>query len=183
MGKEKTILFSTITIVDAVKSYSGTFSLHDVTVNSEYTSDLAGQIRWDFDEDYEIGGWREYNGTGTADFTIKRVGCGEAVTFARLPVESRLKVSEDESYEFQVGVVGDDEVTRVCRHPDLDKNLTWEESFTSAGAGMTSTDPCGEREFYPRYSEVTDLTFARNGSCSNNVINRFQIGWSFKALE
>ena len=96
MGTEQTILFSTIRIVNGVKTCVDWFSLHDVTVNSEYTSDLAGQIRWDFEEECEIGGWRE---------------------------------------------------------------------------------------FYSRYTVVRDLTFARNGSCSDNVIHRFQVGWSFKALD
>ena len=60
----KHILLSEITIIDA--DYSGTFTSHEVSVNSEYTTDLSGNIRWVFDEDYDIGGWKEYKGIGTA---------------------------------------------------------------------------------------------------------------------
>jgi hypothetical protein len=161
-----------------IKVYTGTFSRHDVSVNSEYTSDLAGNIRWEFEEYDDIGGWGEYTGTGTADYTIKRIGCGAAATFSRVPVEGRLMVHDDKRYEFQIDLVGDDEQMRTCRREDS----TWKETYSVAGTAMTSADPCGKKEFYPRYSDITVLSFGSNGSC-DNVINRYQEGWSFKAAE
>lgn len=175
--KAKQTLLSRITILDEVKTYIGTFSRHDVSVNSEYTSDLAGNIRWEFEEYDDIGGWREYTGTGTADYTIKRIGCGAAATFSRVPVEGRLMVHDDKRYEFQIDLVGDDEQMRTCRRED-----TWKETYSVAGTAMTSADPCGKKEFYPRYSDITVLSFGSNGSC-DIVINRYQEGWSFKAAE
>ena len=123
VGKEKTILLSNITILDKVKTYSGKFSRHEVTVNSEYTSDLAGNIRWDFEEYYDIGGWREYKGKGKASFNIDRKGCG-AAGFSNVPVEGWLKVHDDQSYEFQINLVSEDELVRTCRRGDAE----WEES-------------------------------------------------------
>jgi len=182
VGKGKTILLSSITIFDEVKSYSGTFSAHDVSVNTEYTRNLTGKIRWEFDEYYEEGGWREYTGSGTATLKVSRTGCGTAANFADVPVEGRLKVYDDKKYEFLINLVGDKEQTRTCRRPDLDKDLRWEETFSSGGDAVSSGDPCGTSEFYPRYSDVTSLAFKRKGGCSN-VVNRFQEGWSFRAVE
>jgi hypothetical protein len=183
MGKKrKEILRSNITIMDA-PAYTGTFTSHYVTVNSEYTSDLAGNIEWDFEEYYDVGDWKEYKGRGTAAFSVKRIGCGEPASFSDVPVEGWLKVYKDNKYEFQINLLGDAEVTRTCYRPDLDKDLTWEETLSLAGSGMSSADPCGVKEFYPKYTDVTDLTFGRNGSCDNNVTNLFKVGWSFKAME
>lgn len=47
---------------------------------------------------------------------------------------------------------------------------------------MSSGDPCGKAEFYPRYTDVTGLAFGRNANCGN-VMGRVQEGWSFKAVE
>jgi len=182
VGKGKTILLARITIFDEVKSYSGTFSAHDVSVNTEYTRNLTGKIRWEFDEYYEEGGWREYTGRGTATLKVSRTGCGTAANFADVPVEGRLKVYDDKKYEFLINLVGDKEQTRTCRRPDLDKDLRWDETFSSGGDAVSSGDPCGTSEFYPRYSDVTSLAFRRKGGCSN-VVNRFQEGWSFRAVE
>jgi hypothetical protein len=177
VGKEKTILLSNITILDKVKTYSGKFSRHEVTVNSEYTSDLAGNIRWDFEEYYDIGGWREYKGKGKASFNIDRKGCG-AAGFSNVPVEGWLKVHDDQSYEFQINLVSEDELVRTCRRGDAE----WEESYTSAGETMVSGDPCGMSESYEHFTDITDLTFVRSGSCKD-VVNQYQQGWSFKAVE
>ena len=49
------------------------------------------------------------------------------------------------------------------------------------GGRMSSGDPCATSESYEHYADITDLTFARNGSC-DNVINRFQQAWSFTAV-
>jgi hypothetical protein len=183
VGKEKTILFSKITILDEVRTYIGTFTLNDVGVNNEYTRKLAGNIRWEFDEYYEDGQWREYVGKGTASMSIDRVGCGGAVSFTNVPVEGWLKVHDDKKYEFQLSLVSDQEQKRTCHRPDLDKKLKWEETFSPAGDAVISGDPCGEKEFYPRYTDILTLSSGRNGSCRNNVTNRFQDGWSFKAVE
>ena len=182
MGKEKTILFSKITILDEVKTYAGTFSSHDVSVNTEYTRNLTGKIRWELDEYYEEGGWREYTGSGTATLKVSRTGCGTAANFADVPVEGRLKVYDDKNYEFLINLVGDKEQTRTCRRPELSKDLSWEETFSSGGDAVSSGDPCGTSEFYPRYSDVTSLAFERKGGC-NNVTNRFEERWSFEAVE
>ena len=178
----KHILLSEITIVDA--DYSGTFSSHEVSINSEYTTDLSGNIRWIFEEAYDIGGWKEFKGIGTAALSIKRLGC-EAASFSSVPVDGRLKIYNDQRYEFQIDLVpvGDSDLTRTCRRPDLDKDLTWEETYSSAGSGMSSGDHCGEMEFYPHYTTISDLTSSRNGNCSNDIISQFQDGWSFKAVE
>ena len=178
VGKSKTILLSRITILDEVKTYTGTFSRHAVTVYSEYTTDLAGNIKWEFEEDYDIGGWREYKGTGTAALSIKRIWCG-AASFSGVPVEGRLKVYDDKRYDFLINLVGDAEQTRTCRRGDS----TWEEEYSSGGDAMNQGDPCGLKEFYPQYSDVTDLSLNRKGDCGDNVINRYQEGWSFKAAE
>ena len=175
--KAKQTLLSRITILDEVKTYTGTFSVHDVTVNSEYTRNLSGKIKWDFDEYYDIGGWREYTGTGTAALSIKRIWCG-AASFSSVPVKGRLKVHDDNRYEFQINLVGDNELTRTCRR---DK-FTWKEEYTPSGNGMASGDPCGRSELYERYTDITDLTFGRNASCDQNL-NQIQEGWSFKAAE
>jgi len=183
LKKQKHILLSEITIVDA--DYIGTFSSHEVSVNSEYTTDLSGNVRWVFEEDYDIGGWREYKGIGTAALTIKRLGC-EAGAFSDVPVEGWLKLYKDNKYEFQINLVDEDELmlTRTCRRPDLDKDLTWEETYSSSGDGMSSSDHCGEKEFYPHYDDVKDLSYGRNGSCGNiSPINQYQDGWSFKAVK
>jgi hypothetical protein len=182
VGKGKTILLSSITIFDEVKSYSGTFSAYDVSVNTEYTRNLTGKIRWKFDEYYEEGGWREYTGSGTAMLKVSRTGCGTAVNFADVPVEGRLKVYDDKKYEFLINLVGDKEQMRTCRRPDLDKDLKWEETFSSAGDAVSSGNPCGTGEFYPHSSDITTLAFERKGNCSN-VINRFQEKRLFKAVE
>lgn len=175
--KAKQTLLSRIKILDDVKTYTGTFSLHDVTVNSEYTRDLAGKIKWDFEEYYDIGGWREYTGVGTAALSIKRVWCG-AASFSGVPVEGWLKVHDDKTYEFQINLVGDNELTRTCRRDDF----TWKEEYSPSGDGMASGDPCGRSELYERYTDITDLTFGRNASCDQNL-NQIQEGWSFKAVE
>jgi hypothetical protein len=180
--KIKRILISEITIVDA--DYSGSFNLHDVSVNSEYATDLSGDIRWFFDENHEIGDPLEYNGRGTASLSIKRIGC-EGASFSSVPVTGRLKVHDDNTYEFQIDLepAGDDELTRNCHRPDLDGDPSWEETFSAAGSGMSSADLCGGKEFYPHYTTDTDLTLSRNRSCANNVINQYQDGWSFKAVK
>ncbi len=207
VGKGKTILLSSITIFDEVKSYSGTFSVNDVSVNTEYTRILTGKIRWEFDEYYEEGRWREYTGSGTATLKVSRTGCGTAANFADVPVEGRLKVYDDRKYEFLINLVGDKEQTRTCRRPDLDKDLQWEETFSSGGDSVSSGDPCGASEFYPgatdissqvslkryadsqasksypSYTDITRLAFKRKGGCSNNVVNRFEERWLFEAVE
>jgi len=182
VGKGKTILLSGIKILDEVKTYTGSFSVNDVGVNSEYTRILTGHIRWEFDEYYEEGHWREYTGSGTATLKISRTGCGPAASFPGVPVEGRLKVYDDKKYEFLINLVGDHEQTRTCRRPDLDKDLKWEETFSSGGDAVSSGDPCGTGEFYPRSTDITRLAFERKGGCSN-VMNRFQEKWSFTAVE
>lgn len=178
--KRKFILRTDITILDEVKSYTGTFTSHNVHVHSEYTEDLAGNIRWDFEEYYDTGGWKEYKGSGKAAYTIERKGCGGPVTFSSVPVEGRLKVYDDQRYEFDIGLVGEAEQTRTCRRH---KDLVWEEPFTVSGSGMTSADPCCAGEYYPRYTDIGSLSFGRNGSCSGDVMGRYQQGWSFQAAD
>lgn len=182
-GKSKTILLSRITILDEVKTYTGTFTMYDVTVNSEYTTNLTGNIRWEFDEYYDIGGWREYTGNGTATLNISRIGCGTAANFSDVPVEGRLKVYDDKRYDFLINLVGDAEQTRTCRRPDLDKHLKWEETYSSGGHAMNQGDPCGLKEFYPRYGDATDLSLDRKGGCADNIRNQYREGWSFKAVK
>jgi len=182
VGKGKTLLLSNVKIFDEVHTYAGSFSMHDVSVNTEYTRLLIGKIRWQFDEYYEEGGWREYVGRGTASLRISRRGCGAAANFSGVPVEGRLKVYDDKKYEFLINLVGDKEQTRTCRRPDLDKNLQWEETFSSAGDAISSGDPCATGEFYPRSVDTTRLAFERTGTC-RNVVNRFQEKWSFTSVE
>lgn len=177
--KAKQTLLSRVTILDEVKSYTGTFSMHDVAVNSEYTTNLNGNIRWEFDEYYEEGQWREYVGKGTAAISVERKSCGGPVGFTNVPVEGRLKVYDDKRYEFLINLVSDEEIKRTCRR----HKVKWEEPFSPGGAAMNSADPCGEREFYPRYTDKLTLSAGRNGSCAHNVRNRYQEGWSFKAVE
>lgn len=183
VGKEKTILYARIRIIDEVMAYTGPFSLNDVNVHEEYTSKLAGNIRWTFDEYYEEGRWREYIGAGTASVSIERKGCGGPVSFKRVPVEGRLKVYDDQRYEFIINLVSDEEIKRICRRPELDKNLKWEEPFSAGGHAMNSGDPCGEKEFYPRYTDVLTLKSSRSGGCRHEVRNRFDEAWSFRAAE
>ena len=179
VGKEKTILLSSIAIFDEVKAYTGTFTMYDVTVNSEYTTSLTGNIRWEFDDYYEEGAWREYTGGGTAALRVNRKGCGTHAEFSNVPVEGRLKVFDDKKYEFLINLVGEAEQTRKCRHEDA----RWEETFSSGGHAMNQGDPCGLKEFYPPYSDVTDLSLNRQGGCAHNVRNQYQERWSFKAVE
>jgi hypothetical protein len=179
-GEEKPILYSKITVFDQVKAYTGMFKVNDVTVNSEYMRVLSGKIRWEFDEYYEEGRWREYVGKGTATMSIERAGCGSAARFTGVPVEGRLKVYDDKKYEFLVSLVSDAEQTRTCRTPD---GSEWEESLSPDGEAMNSGDPCGAREFYPKYSRVTVLSLGRKGGCKNNVRDRYQEQWSFKMAE
>jgi len=195
-GKAKTVLHSNIQILEEgtshtgtfikipeeVQSYTGTFTSHFVAVYSEYTEDLAGTIRWDFEEYYEEGDWREYTGSGTAAWTIQRVGCGTPASFSNVPVDGYLRVYKDNRYEFQINLVSDAELTRQCHRPDLDKNLHWEETYFPSSGGMSSADPCGTKEYYPSTTDIKILSFSRNGSCEN-VINRFQDGWSFTATK
>lgn len=164
-----------------IKYYVGRFRSEDVAVNNEYTRSMVGKISWNFDEYYEEGGWSEYTGTGTATLVASRVGCGK-VNFAGVPVEGRMKVYNDMKYEFLINLVGDKEQTRTCRRPELDKNLVWEETFSSGGDAMNSGDPCGKHEFYPSYTEIGTLVHERKGTC-DNVMNRFQEGWSFEAVK
>ncbi|UCH53147.1 MAG: hypothetical protein JSW09_11300 [Pseudomonadota bacterium] len=180
----KEILYARIKIIDKVMAYAGRFSLNDVSVNNEYTRKLAGTIRWEFDEYYEEGRWREYTGKGAASVSIERIGCGGPASFTGVPVEGRLKVYDDKKYEFLINLVSDEERKRLCRRPELDKDLKWEEPFTAAGEGMSSGDPCGLSEFYPRYTDILTLASGRNGNCGNNhVRNRYQEGWSFRAVK
>ena len=126
--------------------------------------------------------WREYNGSGRADYTIKRKGCGDPATFSRLPMTGRMKVYDDARYEFDVSVDADGEQTRNCARPDLDKDLKWEESYSPAEATAASSDHCGEQEFYPQYPKIADLSYSRDGGCSqNSVVNQYRDKWSFKA--
>lgn len=179
VGKEKTILLSSIVIFDEVKAYTGTFTMNDVTVNSEYTTSLTGKIRWEFDEYYEEGAWREYTGSGTAALRASRKGCGTPAEFSNVPVEGRLKVFDDKKYEFLINLVGDAEQTRTCRRGDAQ----WVETYFSGGHAMNQGDPCALKEFYPPYADVTDLGLNRQGVCAHNVRNQYQEGWSFKAVE
>lgn len=179
LGKEKTILLSRITILDEVKTYVGTFTMYDVTVNSEYTTNLTGKIRWEFDEYYEEGSWREYTGSGTAALRVNRKGCGTHAEFSNVPVEGRLKVFDDKKYDFLINLVGDAEQTRTCRRGDAQ----WVETYFSGGHAMNQGDPCALKEFYPQYADVTDLSLNRKGGCAHNVRNQYQEGWSFKAVE
>ena len=47
---------------------------------------------------------------------------------------------------------------------------------------MASGDPCGMSESYEHFTDITDLTFVRSGSCKD-VVNQYQEGWSFKAVK
>lgn len=181
-GKKKTILLSNIKIVDKISAYTGRFSVNDVTVNSEYARLLTGTIRWKFDEYYAEGGWREYTGRGRATLEVSRKGCGAAATFAGVPVEGRMKVYDDKKYEFLIGVVSDQEQTRSCRRPDLDKDLTWEETFSASGDALSSGNPCGTSEYYPRYSAIETLTSKRKGGCGV-LVDQFEQRWWFRAVE
>jgi len=177
VGKEKTILLSDITILDEVKSYSGTFSLRDVTVNSEYTTNLSGKITWNFTEYYDIGRWREYEGKGIAAYSIKRVWCSQ-VAFSNVPVEGRLKVYDDGRYEFLIGLTGDAERVSQCKRDDF----RWQEEITVSGSGMNSGDPCAAQEFYPRSHNAAELRLTRQGACSAaGVRGPYQESWSFNA--
>ncbi|MDH3310182.1 MAG: hypothetical protein OEM48_09500 [Gammaproteobacteria bacterium] len=177
--KAKQTLLSRITILDEVKTYTGTFSMSDVSVFSEYTTNLTGNIRWEFDDYYEEGAWREYTGSGTAALRISRKGCGTPAEFSNVPVEGRLKVFDDKKYEFLINLVGDAEQTRACRRGDAQ----WVETYFSGGHAMNQGDPCALKEFYPQYADVTDLSLNRKGGCAHNVRNQYQEGWSFKAVE
>jgi hypothetical protein len=177
--KAKQTLLSRITILDEVKTYTGTFSLYEVTVNSEYTSNLAGNMTWKFEEYYDIGGWREYTGSGNATFHVSRKGCGTHAEFSNVPVEGRLKVYDDKKYEFLINLVGDAEQTRTCRHGDA----KWVETFSPGGYAMNSADPCGLKEFYPPYSNEMYLSMDRQGGCADNVRNQYREAWSFKAVK
>lgn len=179
VGKGKTILLSRIAIFDEVKTYTGTFTLYEVTVNSEYTTNLTGNIRWEFDEYYEEGAWREYTGSGNATFRASRKGCGTHAEFANVPVEGRLKVYDDKKYEFLINLIGDAEQTRTCRHGDA----KWVETFSPGGSALNSADPCGLKEFYPQYGDVTELRLDRQGGCTHMIRNQYREGWSFKAVE
>jgi hypothetical protein len=177
--KAKQTLLSRITILDEVKTYTGTFTMNDVTVNSEYTTSLTGNIHWEFDDYYEEGAWREYSGSGTAVLRVNRKGCGTHAEFSNVPVEGRLKVFDDKKYEFLINLVGDAEQTRTCRRGDA----KWVETFISGGHAMNPGDPCGLKEFYPQYVDVTDLSLERKGGCADNVRNQYREGWSFKAVK
>jgi hypothetical protein len=175
----KQTLFSRIKILDEVKTYTGTFSTYEVTVNSEYTSNMTGDITWKLEEDYDIGGWREYAGSGKATYRISRKGCGTNAEFSSVPVEGRLKVYDDKKYEFLINLVGDAEQSRNCRRGDA----KWVETFAPGGSATNSADPCGLKEFYPQYSNVMYLGMDRNGGCSHNVRNQYREKWSFEAAE
>lgn len=182
VGKEKTILLSRITILDVAKVYEGTFTQQTVQVREDYTSSLAGKIRWTFDEYDEDSKWREYVGKGKAAFTITRKGCGGPASFTEVPVEGQLKVHDDGKYDFQINLVSDEERKRKCHRPELDKDLKWDEPFSPAGEGMHSGDPCGLRDSQPHSPDPTRLEMGRNASCDENL-NRIQEGWSFRAVE
>lgn len=182
VGKEKTILLSRMTILDVAKIYEGTFTQQTVQVLEDYTSSLAGKIRWTFDEYDEDSKWREYVGKGKAAFTITRKGCGGPASFTEVPVEGQLKVHDDGKYDFQINLVSDEERKRKCHRPELDKDLKWDEPFSPAGEGMHSGDPCSRRDTQPHSPDPTRLEMGRNASCDENL-NRIQEGWSFKALE
>ena len=177
----KHLLLSHIRILDEVKTYTGTFSANDVSVNEEYTRNLTGKIRWTFDEYDAEGGWREYTGSGRASLKVNRTGCGTA-DFEDVPVEGRLKVHDDGSYEFLINLVGEEEQTRTCKRPELSEDLQWEETFSSGGDAVSSGDPCGMSEFYPLYTDKSRLAFERKGACSN-VMNRYDEKWTFRATE
>ena len=164
---------------EVIKTYNGTFTMQDVTVNSNYKTGLAGNIKWDFEEYYDIGGWKEYVGRGKAAYSVERIYCsGGPANFSDVPVEGRMKVYDDKRYEFLINLVSEDEVTRKCKIDDY----TWEETYTPGGGGMSSGDPCATSESYEHYTDITNLTFARNGSCEP-LYNLFQMGWSFKAVK
>jgi hypothetical protein len=57
------------------------------------------------------------------------------------------------------------------------------ETFISGGHAMNPGDPCGLKEFYPQYVDVTDLSLERKGGCADNVRNQYREGWSFKAVK
>ena len=174
-GKEKTILLSRITILDEVKAYRGTFRMHDVAINAEYTTDMAGDITFDFSEYYDVGGWREYEGKGTATYLVKRQSCTNA-DFAAVPVEGRLKVHDDGRYEFEIGLVSDAQVVTHCKRHDA----KWQEEITPAGAAMNSGDPCAMKKFVPHYDDPGKLSLSRKGACSL-VRDAYDESWSFSA--
>lgn len=86
---------------------------------------------------------------------------------------------DNKKYEFLINLVGDAQLTRNCKFEEA----KWEETYLSSGDSVSSADPCGEKEFYPQYTDGTTLAFVRHGSCNNSVVNRYQEGWSFRAVE
>jgi hypothetical protein len=188
-SKEMRITFATIKINTGaggpektgddkgIQTYAGTFRLHDVTVNSEYTTDIAGNIEWNFDEYYEEGRWREYTGTGTATLKVKRVWCGPA-SFSGVTVEGRMKVYDDKRYEFLINLVGDREQTKQCDHGDF----KWEETYSEGGSAVATGDACGMKELFQRYTVASVIAYGDKGTCQH-VLNQFERRWSFKAVK
>lgn len=175
VGTEKTILLSRITILDQAKAYRGKFRSRDVFIG-EYTHELSGDVTFDFATYYDIGGWREYEGKGTATYSVRRVGCSTAA-FSGVPVEGRLKVHDDGRYEFEVGLVSEEERVTTCHLEGID----WQEEQSPAGVAMHSGDPCATDEFFPRYESLGELSLARNGSCPGSL-DSYSQDWSFRAI-
>ena len=175
VGNQKTILYSTIVVFDEVKTYSGTFRMHEVAINAEYFTDMSGDITFDFTEYYDVGGWREYEGKGKATYLVQRYGCSKA-SFAGVPVEGRLKVYDNGGYEMEVGLISEAQITISCKR----YGNAWQEEISPAGAAMNSGDACATKEFIPRYDNKAQFGLSREGRCKL-VRDAYEESWLFRA--